>query len=140
MTPNPPRDALPAVGPIAANETVTWIASAQGKAFAENLKRLSIEPKSNAVESSAAQLLSAETFVLTGALPTLKREEAKSLIERAGGRVSNSVSKSTSYVVAGDSAGSKLDDARRLDVKIISEEELIKLLANPRLKVTATSK
>ncbi len=139
-TPNPPREALLAVGPIAAKEVVIWISSAQGQAFAENLKRLSIEPKSKAVENPSAQVLSGSTFVLTGTLPTLKREEAKSLIERAGGRVSNSVSKSTSYVVAGDSAGSKLDDARRLDVKIISEEELIKLLANPRLKVTATSK
>jgi DNA ligase (NAD+) len=68
------------------------------------------------------------TFVLTGTLPTLTREDAKERIETAGGRVSASVSKKTSYVVAGDDAGSKLDKARDLKVPVIGEPELLEML------------
>jgi DNA ligase (NAD+) len=68
------------------------------------------------------------TFVLTGTLPTLTREDAKARIETAGGRVSGSVSKKTHYVVAGDDAGSKLDKARELGVKVIDETGLVEML------------
>jgi DNA ligase (NAD+) len=68
-----------------------------------------------------------KTFVLTGTLPNLKREEATAKIEAAGGKVSGSVSKKTGYVVAGAEAGSKLDKAHKLGVKIIDEAELLRL-------------
>ncbi len=73
-------------------------------------------------------LLAGKTFVLTGTLPTLKRDEAKDLIEAAGGKVSGSVSKKTDYVVAGEEAGSKLDKAIELGVAVIDEAQLKKLL------------
>jgi DNA ligase (NAD+) len=68
------------------------------------------------------------TFVLTGTLPTLTRELAKEKIESAGGRVSGSVSKKTSYVVAGQEAGSKLDKATSLGVAVVDEAGLLELL------------
>jgi len=70
------------------------------------------------------------TFVLTGTLPTLSREQAKTLIERAGGKVAGSVSKKTNYVVAGEDAGSKLDKARALGIVVVSETELQRLIEN----------
>ena len=73
--------------------------------------------------------LAGQTFVLTGTLPTYSRDEAKKMIEDAGGKVSGSVSKKTNYVVAGDDAGSKLDKARQLGVTVIDEDALKTLLS-----------
>jgi DNA ligase (NAD+) len=74
------------------------------------------------VQASGA--LSGKTVVITGTLPTMSRNEATEAIESAGGRVTNSVSKATSFLVAGDDAGSKLEKARALGVEIIDEDEL----------------
>ncbi|HZB88004.1 MAG TPA: BRCT domain-containing protein, partial [Terracidiphilus sp.] len=74
-------------------------------------------------------LLEGLTFVLTGTLPTLTRDEAKARIEAAGGKVSGSVSKKTSYVVAGEEAGSKLEKAQALGVPVLDEAGLLKMLA-----------
>ena len=72
--------------------------------------------------------LAGMTLVLTGTLPTLKRDEAKAMIEAAGGKVAGSVSGKTSYVIAGGDAGSKLDRARELGVAVIDEDELKRLV------------
>lgn len=77
---------------------------------------------------AAPSALAGKTLVLTGTLPTLKRDEAKAMIEAAGGKVSGSVSKKTDYVVAGEEAGSKLDKARELDVAVLDEAGLLALL------------
>ncbi|MBQ5316481.1 MAG: NAD-dependent DNA ligase LigA [Oscillospiraceae bacterium] len=79
-------------------------------------------------KKTAADTLNGKTFVLTGTLPTLKRDEAKRLIEEAGGKVSGSVSKKTDYVVAGEEAGSKLTKAQELGIAILSEDELLGLI------------
>jgi DNA ligase (NAD+) len=76
--------------------------------------------------------LAGSTFVLTGTLPGLTREEATALIEAAGGKVSGSVSKKTSYVLAGEEAGSKLEKARTLGVSVIDEAQFRALLAGER--------
>ena len=73
--------------------------------------------------------ITGKTFVVTGTLPTLSRDNAKSLIQKAGGKVTDSVSKKTDYVVVGDDAGSKLERARLLEISLLSEAELLQLLA-----------
>ena len=78
---------------------------------------------------SAPQPLAGHTLVLTGTLPTLSRDQAKDLIEAAGGKVSGSVSKKTHFVVAGEEAGSKLDKARELGITVLDEAGLMALLA-----------
>ena len=78
---------------------------------------------------ATAGVFTGKTLVLTGTLPTLKREEAEQEILAAGGKVSGSVSKKTSYVLAGEEAGSKLDKAKELGVSVINEAEFLRLLA-----------
>jgi DNA ligase (NAD+) len=79
---------------------------------------------------SGSQPLAGKTFVITGTLPTLKREEAKALIEQAGGKVTGSVSKKTDYVVVGEEAGSKLEKAQELGITQLSEAQLLELVAS----------
>ena len=81
-----------------------------------------------AVQKPADDFFSGLTFVLTGTLPTMTRDEAGALIKAAGGKVSGSVSSKTSYVVAGEAAGSKLTKAQQLGVKIIDEEKLLQMI------------
>jgi DNA ligase (NAD+) len=85
-------------------------------------------PETAGAPKPVAGKLAGLTFVLTGTLPSLSRDQAKEMIEAKGGKVSGSVSKKTSYVVAGDEAGSKLDKAQELDVPIIDEAQLRRML------------
>jgi DNA ligase (NAD+) len=88
-----------------------------------------ISPVSRAIKTlDIEDKLSGLTFVLTGTLPTMSRDEASALIKAAGGKVSGSVSSKTSYVVAGDAAGSKLTKARDLGVAVIDEDELLRMI------------
>lgn len=93
----------------------------------EKFKEIGIDPKFNVVKPTGG-VLTGKKLVLTGTLPTLTRTEATELIEKAGGTTSSSVSKNTDYVLAGENAGSKLDKARSLGVKIITENELLAMI------------
>jgi len=119
------------VGPVVAESVLNFFASVTGKKILRRLKELGIQPKSEKVSmKKAAELpLAGKTFVLTGTLPSMTREEATEKIEALGGHVSSSVSKKTDYVLAGTDPGSKFDKAKQLGARIIDEAEFRKLLA-----------
>ena len=109
-----------------------WRSETQNAALLENLKTFFAQTSSENQEATVSddlnEAVAGKTFVLTGTLPTLKRDQAQALIEAAGGKVSGSVSKKTDYVVAGEAAGSKLEKANALGVAVLSEEELLTML------------
>lgn len=116
---------LNGVGPIVAKSVVSWFKDGENKKLFEHLlKEVHIAKE----KSEPKGKLTGKTFVLTGALPTLSRDEAGEKIRQAGGKVSSSVSKNTDYVLAGESAGEKYDKAVELGVKIISEKEFLNML------------
>ena len=120
--------AIKDIGDITATALVEFFASEETRALCDRL--ISLGLKTEAVGEERGEKLAGLTFVLTGTLPTMTRDEASAMIKQNGGKVSGSVSKKTSYVVAGEDAGSKLTKAKELDVKIIDEEGLIKLINN----------
>jgi len=118
------------VGPVVAQSVLDFFASTTGKKILRRLSELEIQPKSEKISAKkAAELpLAGKTFVLTGTLPSMTRDEARKKIEALGGHVSSSVSKKTHYVLAGTEPGSKFDKAKQLGVKIIDEAEFRKIL------------
>ena len=115
------------VGDIVAASLVAWMKNPDHKAMLRRLlKQVHVEEEKGPAKSRS--VLAGKTFVLTGTLPSLSRDEAKQLIRDAGGDVSSSVSKETDFVVAGEEAGSKLDKATALGVKIINEAEFMKMV------------
>lgn len=115
------------VGPIVAGSVRAWFAVAAHQELLEKMTKAGVVCLRSA-GSGAAQILRGKTFVLTGTLPSLSREEARTLIKERGGSVSGSVSKKTDYVLAGDDAGSKLADAKELGVTIIDEAAFQRML------------
>jgi len=115
------------VGPVVAQSVHEWFRDTDHKKLIRNLlKHIRIE---KLVKVSADKLpLTGKSFVFTGTLPTLERTDAQEMVRKLGGEVSSSVSKNTSYVVAGESAGTKLDKANELGVVILSEDEFLKLI------------
>ena len=118
--------AIEDIGEITAAALVEFFADEASKTLIGRLIELGIKTDANAEQR--AETFAGLTFVLTGTLPTMTRDEAAALIKQAGGKVSGSVSKKTSYVVAGDEAGSKLTKAKDLGVTVIDEDGLIRLL------------
>jgi DNA ligase (NAD+) len=121
---------VPDVGPIVAQSIRTFFDQPHNREAVEQLRAAGIhwEEHDGAQKPQGPQPLAGKTLVLTGTLPTLSRDEAKALVEAAGGKVSGSVSKKTNWVVAGEEAGSKLDKARELGIEILDEAGLRALL------------
>ena len=120
----------PDVGPVVAQSIRTFFEQPHKREVVAQLRAGGVNwPEHDGEADTTPKPLAGQTFVLTGSLPTLEREDAKALIESAGGKVSGSVSKKTHCVVAGEAAGSKLDKARELGVEVIDEAALRALLS-----------
>ena len=115
------------IGQTTAESIAAWFADERNKEILEKLKTAGVDPPTHASAPQSDQL-AAKTFVFTGTLTRFKREEAELMVKRMGGRASGSVSKQTSYVVAGDNAGSKLVKAQELGVPVLTEDEFADLL------------
>ena len=115
------------VGPKVAESVRQFFREPQNRELVQRLRSAGLTFEHH-VKKKAGGPLAGMTFVLTGTLPNLSRDDAKALIETAGGKVSGSVSKKTTYVVAGSDAGSKLAKAQELGVKVVGEEELMNLI------------
>jgi len=120
---------LAEVGPVAATSVLDFFGSPAGKKVLASIRELGIKPASEkaAITATTAGIFAGKTFVLTGTLPTLTREEATAKIEALGGKVSGSVSRKTDFVLAGEEAGSKLAKAQELSVRILGEAEFLKI-------------
>lgn len=114
------------VGPKIATSLVDFFALEPNRALIDKLARLGVRMSGaqRVVAEGASQPFAGQTFVITGTLPTMSRDEAKGYIEARGGKVTGSVSAKTDFLLAGEKAGSKLDNARKLGVPVLSEEEL----------------
>lgn len=117
--------ALDGFGEVVAQNIVSFFLEERNRVQIERLAKAGVNMESTKVK--AGDTFEGKTFVLTGTLPTLKRNEAKELIESLGGKVSSSVSKKTDYVVAGEEAGSKLTKANELGITILTEEQLLQM-------------
>lgn len=120
--------AIDGIGDRIAQSIVHFFHNKQNLAVIEKLKRAGVNTEWHGMVSQAKQIFAGKTFVLTGTLPTYSRMDASKLIEERGGKVTGSVSKKTDYVLAGDDAGSKLEKARALNVKIIDEKQFMEMI------------
>ncbi len=116
------------IGTEIAQSVYQWFRIPANQVLIERLQAVGLQLAQEETSAVVASPLSGKTFVITGTLPTLKRDEAKALIQNAGGKVTESVSKKTDYVVVGEAAGSKLEKAQQLGIPCLSEEEFLNLL------------
>ncbi|MBE9190270.1 NAD-dependent DNA ligase LigA [Gloeocapsopsis crepidinum LEGE 06123] len=119
------------IGAEIAQSVHQWFRIPANQALIERLQaaELQLAQKDTIPVTEVKTSVSGKTFVITGTLPTLKRDEAKALIQNAGGKVTESVSKKTDYVVVGEAAGSKLEKAQQLNITCLSEAEFLELLS-----------
>ena len=122
---------VPDIGPVVALSIRTFFDQPHNREVVEQLRACGVCWEEGAPAGQVSRPLAGKTFVLTGTLPTLSREQAKERLEAAGAKVAGSVSKKTDYVVAGSEAGSKLDKARELGVPVLDEAALLAMLAAP---------
>lgn len=119
---------LPDFGDIMVRDIIDYFAKDETHLLISKLEHAGVNMKSKAQEGIQDDRFSGKTFVLTGTLPSMTREEASELIQSHGGKVTGSVSKRTTYVLAGEDAGSKLEKARSLGISVISEEDFVQML------------
>ena len=119
-------ESIEEIGPIVAQSIIEFWNDESNKQIANNCFEFGIKLKRN--NEIVDQILTGKTFVFTGSLERINRKEAKEIVERQGGRASNSVSKNTDYVVAGPGSGTKLEKAKILGINIINEDEFEKLV------------
>jgi len=117
------------VGGIVARSITEYFADPENLAFVRRLLECGVQPQIHQQEA-AGDLFAGQTFVLTGTLPTLTRAQAEEIIRKNGGKTAGSVSKKTSVVLAGESAGSKLEKAQKLGVRIMDEAEFLLLVGS----------
>ena len=115
------------VGPKVAESIFQFFREPRNRELVERLRAVGLQFDYHSARPKAGPLRGS-TFVLTGTLANLTRDEAKARIESAGGKVASAVSRKTTYVVAGEDAGSKVDKARELGIRVISEEQLLELI------------
>jgi DNA ligase (NAD+) len=116
------------VGEVVAASVSDWFSQPRNQELLLRLKAAGLKMDvAGAIAEAVPRVFEGKTFVLTGTLPTLKRDDAKNFIEARGGKVSGSVSKRTDYLVAGDDPGSKLTRAQELGVAVIGENDLLRL-------------
>ncbi len=120
-------DAILAIGPVGARATLDWFASPLGQRTLARMAELGIAPRGG-TSSVGSSVFSGKTLVLTGSLELMSRNEAQEKIRALGGNVSSSVSKKTHFVVAGSGAGSKLEDAKKHGVAVLTEQEFVSML------------
>lgn len=118
-------------GGIMAKEVAAFFQKESARQLVARLKELGVNMTAQQREAQGT-VFAGSTFVLTGTLPTMSRKEATQLIESHGGKVTSSVSKKTSYVLAGEEAGSKLEKARQLEIPVLTEEELLQMIHTPK--------
>jgi DNA ligase (NAD+) len=116
------------VGPVVAESVLQFFAEPHNREVITGLNKAGVHYAPVTVKPAPAGAAAGRSFVLTGTLPNLTREDARARIEAAGGRVAGSVSKKTDFVVAGTDAGSKLEKAQALGVTVIDEQALLSLL------------
>ena len=119
------------IGPIVAQSLVSFFKQAHNREVVEQLRACGVHWEDGDPAPRQSLALAGKTFVLTGTLPTLSRDQAKDMLEAAGAKVAGSVSKKTDYVVAGAEAGSKLDKAQTLGIAVLDEAGLLALLGQP---------
>ncbi len=121
--------ALEGIGPSTAEAIVDWFRRPANRRIVEKLRKAEVWPRrAPPARKAGRQVLSGKTFVITGTLSGLSREQAKELIQKHGGRVADSVSAKTNYLVAGEAPGSKLERARSLGIPVLDEKGLRKLI------------
>ena len=116
------------IGPIMAKSIVEFFSQSQTKDLIQRLKDAGVNTKAQDEEENIDSRFDGKTFVLTGSLEKFTREEAGNIIEKFGGKVSSSVSKKTSYLIAGEDAGSKLEKARTIGTEILTEDQFLEMI------------